>query len=188
MPSKIQKSYYAIRALNVEIASIKDGYNIRSKRQSTISFGGGNEGEENDILSSPASLALQMRIEWWKNAINKIYTTAPLNSNDDAKHTNIQKQEQEDNVGKDTDYLTIATSCWTSPVVRCLHRSLYDDNDNTKDFKWTKRFMERLIDAREIDLNVIQYNTLDELVNYSSETVSSVLYLTLESAGVRYYL
>jgi phytoene/squalene synthetase len=64
-----------------------------------------------------------------------------------------------------------------SPVVRQLAIA-------NKQCQFTRRFLERLIDARENDLSKRQYQTVDELILYAEDSVSSILYLTLECADV----
>lgn len=138
MPQKARRAYFAIRAFNAELASVKDSYNIRK----------GGQARE-----TSATFALQLRMQWWRDAIDQIY-------------------------GSDPPTNAISISCWQNPVVR----SLYASNEET----WlTKRFLERLIDAREADLDINQYSTLQDLANYCEESVSSLLYLSLECTGVR---
>ena len=146
MPSSIQRAYFAIRAFNVELACIKEGHNVRhqsSKPRETTS-----------------TVALKMRIQWWREALAKIY-----NDNESTEHT-------------ENRIINLSTSAWNSPVVRALDEA----NDQ---FNFTKRFLERLIDAREADLEINQYKTLDDYVRYSEESVSSLLYLLLECHGVQ---
>lgn len=45
----------------------------------------------------------------------------------------------------------------------------------------TRRFLDRIIDAREADLEIQQYQTVAALSHYAENTVCSLLYLTLES-------
>jgi NADH dehydrogenase [ubiquinone] 1 alpha subcomplex assembly factor 6 len=49
----------------------------------------------------------------------------------------------------------------------------------------TRRWFERLLDARDQDLDVEQPRSLAELESYADKTAASLLYLTLECLGVR---
>jgi NADH dehydrogenase [ubiquinone] 1 alpha subcomplex assembly factor 6 len=134
MPANSQKTYFALRALNVEIASIKEK----------------THGE-------PGSLALQLRMQWWRDAVAEIYGDVPSSS------------------GRDR----LSVSCWHSPIVRGLYRALQQSQP------LTRRFLERLIDARQADLDILERATLQETVDYAEESVSSLLYLSLELLGVQ---
>ncbi|CAJ1933758.1 unnamed protein product [Cylindrotheca closterium] len=142
MPHDARRSYFAIRAFNVELASIKDA------RKS--------EGGEFDA----ASLALKIRVQWWQDALNQVFG-------------DIDEQVAAGGISLD-----MATSCWNNPVVRLLNDAVHESN-------LTKRFLERLLEARAADLDVKQLATLAEAIDYSENTFSSLLYLSLESAGVR---
>jgi len=67
---------------------------------------------------------------------------------------------------------------FSHPVVRSLCVA-------AKEKGLTRRFLERMIDARDADLDVLQFPTLGDAVVYGEETVGSLLYLSLECAGVR---
>jgi NADH dehydrogenase [ubiquinone] 1 alpha subcomplex assembly factor 6 len=160
LPAAARPAYFALRAWNVELASIKDSHHHRRQHG-----GGINNNPINSIGSGiPPTLALQLRMQWWRQAIAAIY---------DAEST-AQSSSSSDSV-----LLNLATSHWHSPVVRALDRA-------HQEVQWTRRFLERLLDAREMDLELRQYGTLDESLAYAEDTVSSVLYLTLEIVNVRY--
>lgn len=141
MPHEARRSYFAIRALNVELASIKDA------RKS--------EGSEFDA----ASLALKIRVQWWQDALNQVFG-------------DVDEQVSAGGISLD-----MATSCWNNPVVRLLNDAVHESN-------LTKRFLERLLEARAADLDVKQQATLAEAIHYSENAFSSLLYLSLESADV----
>ena len=151
MPSVAQKAYFAIRAFNVELASVKDGHNVRR---------GGEKAQSRDTATT---MVLQMRMQWWRDALKQIYG-----------------EEIENNKSSDpsTGMLNFSIDCWHSPIVRALAAA-------NEEHDLTRRFLERLIDARDADLEVRQWNTLDEVATYSEESVSSLLYLSLECTGVR---
>jgi NADH dehydrogenase [ubiquinone] 1 alpha subcomplex assembly factor 6 len=157
MPSAAQKAYFAIRAFNVELASIKDGSNLRKSGQRDTS----------------ATLVLQMRMQWWRDALQEIYNDG---TGGDAATTNTSTKV----TTTDTDSIlsNLSIACWHSPVVRALGVA-------NQEFDLTRRFLERLIDVRETDLDVNQYKTMADSVSYAEESVSSLLYLSLECTGVR---
>ena len=147
MPKKAQRAYFALRAFNVELASVKGSHNLRRK------------GDTGGFSDTPATVALQMRMQWWKDALGEIY------------------EEPSSPPASDPALQNLSISCWNSPIVRAL------DHANQQ-VKFTRRFLDRLVDARRLDLEVKQLDTLDEAINYADETVSSLLYLTLETVGV----
>jgi hypothetical protein len=117
MPHAARRSYFAIRALNVELASIKD-----AKKSDGFDAAPGTQSESGILLD-------------------------------------------------------MAMSCWKNPVVRVL-------NDAVEESKLTKRFLERLLDAREADLDIQQPETIAEAIDYADNTFSSLLYLSLETTNV----
>lgn len=163
VPSKARKSYFALRAFNVELASIKDGHNVR-RRQPT------EQQQQQQSLDTPTSLALQMRMQWWRDALNEIY-----DKHDDETASN-SKQRKKNRTG--IMALNLSISAWHNPVIRSLAMAQRESN-------LTRRFLERLVDAREADLDSSQYSTMDEAIQYAEDSVASLLYLTLECTGVR---
>ena len=147
MPKRSQRAYFALRAFNVELASVKGSHNLRKK------------GDTGGLQDTPTTVALQIRMQWWKDALGELYDepTSPPAS--------------------DPALQNLTTSCWNSPIVRAL------DNAN-QEVGFTRRFLDRLIDSRALDLQVQQLATLDESISYAEETVSSLLYLSLETVGV----
>lgn len=117
MPSSTRDAFFALRAFNAEVASIKD----RSSSSET------------------SALALQLRVQWWRDAVASIYETTPIEN----------------------------------PVVLALAKA----NDK---FTLTRHFLDRIIDAREADLEIHQYQTVAALAHYAESTVCSLLYLTVE--------
>ena len=147
MPKKAQRAFFALRAFNVELASVKGSHNLRKK------------GDTGGLQDTTTTVALQIRMQWWKEALGEIYgepSSAPVS---------------------DPALQNLTTSCWNSPIVRAL------DNAN-HEVGFTRRFLDRLIDSRAMDLEVQQLTTLDDSINYAEETVSSLLYLSLETVGV----
>ena len=147
MPQASRRPYFAIRAFNVELASIKDGSVSRKV--------GGAQFEE-----SGASMAIKIRMQWWRDALNSIY--------EDPSQDGVSKQGSTDD---------LANSCWNNPVVRVLDYAVHESN-------LTRRFLERLLEARETDLDIKQVNTVNDAIQYAESTFSSLLYLSLETTNV----
>jgi NADH dehydrogenase [ubiquinone] 1 alpha subcomplex assembly factor 6 len=106
-----------------------------------------------------------MRMQWWRDALQQIYP-----EDDTATHYHQQPSVE--------GFLNIHHgSCWHNPVVRALFSAVQE-----KDL--TRRFLERLLDAREADLEIQQMATMDDILAYSEDTCSSLLYLALETVHV----
>jgi len=79
MPSPSRQAYFALRAFNVEIASIKDSSRLLAGRPRGDGDGGArsrfadNEAYEGGGRGSDASLATRLRMRWWGDAISGIY-------------------------------------------------------------------------------------------------------------------
>lgn len=71
-----------------------------------------------------------------------------------------------------------SSSFAADPVASSLTRAVHDND-------LTRRFLERLVEAREADVEIVQWNTVQEVTRYAEESVSSRLYLTLECLGIR---
>eukprot|EP00559_Dactyliosolen_fragilissimus_P009622 CAMPEP_0184864826 /NCGR_PEP_ID=MMETSP0580-20130426/16111_1 /TAXON_ID=1118495 /ORGANISM="Dactyliosolen fragilissimus" /LENGTH=547 /DNA_ID=CAMNT_0027363747 /DNA_START=194 /DNA_END=1837 /DNA_ORIENTATION=- len=189
MPSNARESYFAIRAFNVEIASIKDGGGVVKRRSHSPN-------------SSGSSLALQLRMQWWKDALEDIYdktsrspspTYSPSSSKVEVTSTTNHKNNNNNHNNDDT---TLSSSLFTSnqyrnPILRSLSRAI-------SEHQLTKPFLRRMIDAREADLHFHEDTnttttttthsnlaTLRDLLRYAEDTSSSVLYLSLETCNVR---
>lgn len=145
MPSRARKSYFAVRAYNVELASVKDGSERRRAYGETGS-----------------SLGLRMRMQWWRDALGQLY----------------KEPSAQDELSPQGFLAHTAETCWHNPVVRALSVAIEEKN-------LTRRFLERLLDAREYDLDVQQMATMEDAKMYAEDTWSSLLYLSLECAGVR---
>lgn len=160
MPSYTQQSYFALRAFNVELASIKDGqHSSLSQRRM----------QQNDDSTAAriSSLALQIRMQWWKDAIAEVYI-----QRGSMTETNLSQTVPW------THQSASSVSHWKSPIVRALAVAV-------EKHSLTRRFLERLVEARERDLTQNEpYETMKQVLDYSEESVSSLLYLQLELLGI----
>lgn len=148
MPRSSRRAYFAIRAFNAELASVKEG---RGNRR-----GGMGQSEE-----PGPSMALKMRLQWWNEALNNIYQ--------DETPSSVAEQIPD----------SMRLSWWSNPVVRELDTAV-------RQHQLTRRFLERLLESRESDLDMHQLYTMDEALGYAENTFSSLLYLSLECAGVSF--
>jgi NADH dehydrogenase [ubiquinone] 1 alpha subcomplex assembly factor 6 len=155
MPYEARKSYFAVRAWNVEVASIKDGSVSRR-------VGGAQFADE-----SGANLALKVRMQWWREALNQIYSDPTLSPSP------LQQPQQQDEL-----LANMASSYFKNPIVRVLDYGVHDK-------QLTRRFLERLLEARETDLDMRQPASVQDMVEYADNIFASLLYLSLETVNVR---
>jgi NADH dehydrogenase [ubiquinone] 1 alpha subcomplex assembly factor 6 len=153
MPPKARETFFAIRAFNVEVASIKDGRHRSSW-----------ETDSSQQPNEKSTMATHLRMEWWKTAISSMYNDP------------ISPTSKDPNMSKLLSH--VLSSQKQNPVVRSLHRAVVE-------FNLTRRFLERLIESRENDLDSTQFQNIHDLIQYSEDSVSSFLYLSLECCAVR---
>jgi NADH dehydrogenase [ubiquinone] 1 alpha subcomplex assembly factor 6 len=153
MPASARKQYFALRAFNVELASIKDGSERRKSRPM------------DDI---GPSLGHRMRMQWWREALEELY----------AGDESLQSPRAAVEPSVEGFVSSISTGYWLNPIVRALHHAVEESN-------LTRRFLERLLDAREADLEIQQLPTMDNAIMYAEDSSSSLFYLSLECCNVR---
>jgi NADH dehydrogenase [ubiquinone] 1 alpha subcomplex assembly factor 6 len=147
-PATNRDAYFVLRAFNVEIASIKD---------------------PNRSSSETSALALQLRMQWWRDAVASIYDTDDDDSRSAAGATTTGGTE-----GLLLSARRRSLLAFENPVVQALATV------QSKYPLLTRQFLDRIIDAREADLEVRQYQTVAALSHYADSTVCSLLYLTLD--------
>lgn len=167
MPHEARKAYFAIRAFNVELSSVKDGGVGRRA-------GGGAQSADDDAFGGGESppLALKVRMQWWREAVNQIYDERSDEEKADAM--SVKDGDSQDAIFSKS----MAASYFKNPVVRVLDYAVQEK-------QLTRRFLERLFEAREADLDNRQPETVEETVQYADNIFSSLLYLSLETADVR---
>ena len=159
MPYNARRSFFGIRAWNAELASIKGGSVLNR-----------NKGEQ-------ANAALQVRIQWWREGLNKIYDSQQQSENNHESHsTTSNNYKIDDEMFSISE--TLDASYFKNPAVRVLDYAV-------REKQLTQRFLERLSEARETDLHDEQPETITDMVEYADNIVSSLLYLTLETVNVR---
>ncbi|KAG6977673.1 hypothetical protein JG688_00000111 [Phytophthora aleatoria] len=127
LPVKTRPSFFAIRALNAEIATIKDSVH------------------SNQITG-------KIRMQWWRERIYNLYEVSSA--------AGAERPEQ------------------STLLLRGLDKAIHEHD-------LTRRWFERLLDARDQDLDREDVQSLHELEVYAEQTASLLLYLTLECLGVR---
>lgn len=189
-----RESYFAIRAVNVEIASIKDtsrlvpgrtrGVTGKSNSSSIASgaissrFAGDNNTFFNDNKDGSmgsgggggSSMAQRLRMQWWKDAISQIYSTTNTTTTTTAGAGSVTSV-----AGNNDD---LSSSARRNPTLRSVAHAI-------QTHQLTHRFIRRLIEARELDLDIGQYTTLSNVAQYGEDTMSNILYLTFECVNVR---
>ena len=115
-----------------------------------------------------------MRMQWWKDGIAEVYESKHNDGEVDVSTTN---SSAEDN----PILRSLTSSRKQNPVMRSLSQAIH-----THDL--THRFLRRVMEAREEDLDVIQYEKCTDVAQYGEDTVSSLLYLSLETVGVSFLM
>jgi NADH dehydrogenase [ubiquinone] 1 alpha subcomplex assembly factor 6 len=155
MPSSSRQAYFALRAFNVEIASIKDASRSMGRSRADT--------DNDDFVTGDSSMASRLRMQWWKDGIAEIYD-------------NIRNGDSV-NTSSDPILRSLTSSRKQNPIMRSLSHAIHNHN-------LTHRFMRRVMDAREEDLEVVQYERCTDVAQYGEDTISSMLYLSLETVGV----
>ena len=157
MPSSAREAFFALRAFNVEIASIKDASQLiggRSRGGTSRSSGiSGHSGLDGGSTSgSDPSLASRLRMQWWKDAILEIYEKKQQHSKiNDAANRNAHEQQRNQN--NDSVISSLTSSRKLNPTLRSLSNAIHTHG-------LTYRFLRRIMEARESDLDMIQYERL----------------------------
>ena len=111
-------------------------------------------------------------MQWWRDAISGMYDGGS-SRDDDAANANDYRGRDDDGGG----YLAFSPSARRNPTIRSLAYAV-----RTHDL--THRFLSRIVEAREADLDVAQHGRVRDVAQYGEDTMSNVLYLTLECLGV----
>lgn len=174
MPSSSREAYFALRAFNVEIASIKDASKLIGgrSRSSNSSSSLGVDGLGRDEGLEDNTLASRLRMQWWRDAIADVYEQHTDNKLD--KSTSSSSAA----AAHDPILLSLTSSRRHNPTLRSLSHAI-----NTHGL--TYRFLRRVLEARENDLSITQYEKWRDVAQYGEDTVSNILYLSLETVGVR---
>ena len=68
MPASAREAFFALRAFNVEIASIKDASRLVGGRAR-----GQTRFDNEQFEGADSTLASRLRMQWWRDAISEIY-------------------------------------------------------------------------------------------------------------------
>ena len=102
------------------------------------------------------SAAARLRYKWWLDTLQNIYSNLDNNVTDNS-----------------------SSAILNNPVLHCLYSSIKENN-------LSHRWLEYVIEAKMKELNSIQHADLSDLEDHCEKTHSSLLYLQLESMGVRH--
>jgi len=194
MPSSAQEGYFALRAYNVEIATIKDSASSSASSFSRRhgSFNTNNSMGDNNPMGMDVdpSFASRLRMRWWADAITEIFddnTMGDATGGEDVNHTPNSGKEPRYPNPHPTTIPTLQSSSSSlhgglhnNPTLRSLRRAVHEH-------QLTHRFLRRMTEAREFDLDVVQYDRLRDVAQYGEDTVSNMLYSTLECMGVSFF-
>lgn len=162
VPSSAREAHFALRAFNVEIAGIKDA--------SRLMGGRARSGDDDSPEGGHSTLAPRLRMQWWKDAVAEIYDNL-------AGGTDGGSGGSGGGRGGDPILQSLAESRYRNPTLRSLGLAVHKHG-------LTHQFLRRMMEAREADLEVVQYRRLRDVAHYGEDTVSSLLYLNLECFGV----
>lgn len=190
MPSSAQEGYFAIRAYNVEIATIKDAASSTSSFSRRHGSFHTNMEDNNTMGDVDPAFASRLRMQWWADAITEIFDeyTMEVEGNNDNVAQNGGLEPRHPNP-LTTSTLSSSSSSLSSlhghsalglhknPTLRSLRRAVHEH-------QLTHRFLRRMTEAREFDLDVVQYDRLRDVAQYGEDTLSNMLYSTLECVGV----
>jgi hypothetical protein len=181
MQIDMQKFYFALRAFHIEIASIRTNE---------------NEGPDSGLgFSSGNNLAL-MRMRWWKESLNYLYdedNNDNDNNNDDITKTKTNTPVHGGGCGggcatKKKKSRASSGNVGNNPTIRSLKHVIRTQ-------KLSRHLLETMIDARVHDLqrkdddrstndNDDNFDSMEDMIDFYSKTVSSLLLLHLECCGV----
>jgi hypothetical protein len=108
------------------------------------------------LLVRGNSAAARLRYKWWLDTLRNIYSNISNDINDSSSNAILN-----------------------NPVLYCLYSSI-KEND------LSHRWLECVIEAKMNELNSIQHGDLAELEDHCEKSHSSLLYLLLESMGIRH--
>ncbi len=157
MPLSAREAYFALRAFNVEITSIKDSSCLVAVR--AAARGGQSRFEDNDAFGGDlSSLAARLQMQWWRDAVSGMYEGRIATADDgDGGH--------------------LASLARRNPKLRSLA-------DAARTHGLTHQFLRGIVKAREADLDMVQYGRVRDVAQYGEDTMSNDIYLSLECLGV----
>lgn len=188
MPHSAREGYFALRAFNVEIATIKDAASSTSSFSRRHGSFNSNNMDEN-IGDNDPSFASRLRMRWWAEAISEIFDDVTMEvdgeESNDVHDGGIKPRHPDPLSTIGTTILQSSSSLQrrstgglhNNPTLRSLRRAVHEH-------QLTHRFLRRMTEAREFDLDVVQYDRLRDVAQYGEDTVSNMLYSTLECVGV----
>lgn len=114
-----------------------------------------------------------MRLRWWKAIISDLYDSHPMATSMGKKQTNSESESLLTAINTSNRILKD-----NNPTIHALSAAI-------SEYNLTRIFLDRIIDARMVDLECIQPNNFSQVEEYAENTASSLLYLLCEVAGIR---
>ena len=114
-----------------------------------------------DTSTGESSLASRLRMQWWRDSVAEMY--------------------EDFRPPRESTLPPLASSRKQNPTLRSLNHAIHSHG-------LTHRFLQRIIEARESDLDVTQQKSVREVAQYGEDVFSSILYLSLECVGVSHAL
>lgn len=155
MPSESRQAYFALRAFNVEIANIKDASRSMGRSRANVD-------NDDEFITNDSTLASRLRMQWWKDGVKEVYDG---------------RGEEMAISSSDPILRSLTSSRKQNPIMRSLSHAIHSHD-------LTHRFLRRIMEAREDDLDVMQYEMCTDVAQYGEDTISSLLYLSFETVGV----
>ena len=134
---------------------------IANIKDASRSMGRSRDNNEIDSMTD-STIASRLRMQWWKESLSEVY---------ESKHDNDISTE------KDPILRSLTLSRKQNPTMRSLAHAIHKHD-------LTHRFLRRMMEARDEDLDVLQYERCEDMAQYGEDTISSLLYLSLETVGV----
>ena len=172
----MQKFYFALRAFHIEVASIR----INEKESPGTSGGGGN-------LAS-------LRMRWWRTSLDYLYDDDDDDDDDDMKKEEKKQEKHEHSSScsssscqsKKKKKKRVSGNVGSNPTIRSLKHVVQTQN-------LSRALFETMIDARLDDILVNgetqndNFNTMNDMIKFYSQTSSTLLLLHLECCGVKLF-
>lgn len=175
-PKQLQPAYFAIRAYNVEIATIRDQIKVN-----------------NNVAAG------RMRFQWWRDGLehmerissNSSSSSSSINKNSnnisDNDHEGLGRHalplQQEVPFSQDFEHPVLhqlqRTRTQQQQAITTLNPNSASYSDSTSELllnRWNPRWLSRSLEARCSDLQISQYDSLEEVEQYAEQSASSILY------------
>lgn len=156
LPQECQIPYYVARCIWIE-SGLRKGFTTTTTTTGIINPAA--------VTSTP-----QEHLEWWQRGIDAACNSSSSSSSTDTGSTTTTT----------TDYLEHPT---LNLLQYLIHHHPGGWSDTPESQASVQHHFDTILSARRHDLNVSQYDTLDNLIQYVQHTCAPLLQLVLESGG-----